>query len=277
MEIDLQEQSGNIFTADTPYGKYPPSGLNRVNERYKRIVTANIDHVAGKRILDLAAHDGRWTWAALKSGASYVEAVEGRPELVAAANEALASYPKETFRFRQGDIFDYLEEIRRTHVGRFDTILCLGIFYHIAEHFRLLQLMTGLQPSAIILDTALINTPEPKITFQPEATESKLNAIPGDAEDECALVGTMSRGLLKQWCDLNGWQVTYIPWRRQDISDTASLHDYLAAGQQERARFTCLLTPMSADERSQARVAIIRKAQALAPGQAKGRRPAAAQ
>jgi SAM-dependent methyltransferase len=180
--------------------------------------------------------------------ASYVEGVEGRPELVALANKALSSFPSEAFRFSQGDIFDYLEKLKQTEVNRFDTILCLGMIYHTNEHFRLLQLMAALKPGAIILDGALLSSDEAKITFQPEATASKLNAIPGETQSDYALVGTMSRGLLDQWCRLNGWKLTYIPWRREDIADSAGLRDYLVAAERPRARFTCVLTPASADE-----------------------------
>ena len=244
METKLQRRTDSIFEPGTLYGKYSPPQLNRLVERYKRIIAANIDNIKGKRVLDLAAHDGRWTWAALKSGASYVEAVEGRAELVALANKALSSFPKEMFRFSQGDIFEYLEGLRRTDVGRFDTVLCLGIFYHIDEHFRLFRLMASLKPSAIILDGALLSSDEPKITFRQEATENKLNAIPGENQVDQALVGTMSRGLLAQWCRLNRWSLQYVPWHRNDIADTASLQDYLAADERPRARFTCVLTPL---------------------------------
>jgi SAM-dependent methyltransferase len=244
----VEQKIGSMFGPGTPYSDYTGPQLNRLNERYKRIVTMNIGHIAGKRVLDLAAHDGRWSWAALKSGASYVEGVEGRPELVAFANKALSAFPSEAFRFSQGDIFDYLEKLKQTEVNRLDTILCLGIIYHINEHFRLLQLMAALKPGAIILDGALVCSDEPKITFKPEATASKLNAIPGETQSDYALVGTMSRGLLNQWCRLNGWSLTYIPWRREDIADAAGLRDYLVATERPRARFTCVLTPASADE-----------------------------
>lgn len=248
----MQPGSDGIFSPGTLYGRYNPQQLNRLVERYKRIIGANISHIAGKRVLDLAAHDGRWTWAALKSGASYVEAVEGRAKLVALATEALSSFPAEKFRFSQGDIFEYLDGIRRTRVGAFDTVLCLGIFYHIDQHFRLLQFMAALKPSAIILDSALVSSDELKITFCAEATDNKLNAIPGKTQADQALVGTMSRGLLAQWCRLNHWKLTYIPWRRADIADTASLQDYLDADKKARGRFTCVLTPADDSEPTRA-------------------------
>jgi hypothetical protein len=229
----------NGFFNVSPYTHYNPGALNRVNERYKRIIAANIRHIAGKRVLDLAAHDGRWTWAALRSGASYVEAVEGRPGLVRRANQLLSSFPQETWRFSRGDIFDYLENLN----APFDTILCLGIFYHVSEHFRLLRLMRRLKPSAIVLDTALNTTSAPMISFAREATDSIANAIPGPDQRGEALVGIMSRGLLAQWCRLYGWSLEYIPWRLEDLTDRTDLLDYFANEKRQHTRFTCVLTP----------------------------------
>jgi 2-polyprenyl-3-methyl-5-hydroxy-6-metoxy-1,4-benzoquinol methylase len=240
----LQPASGKAdsFFNSSPYAEYDRynrNALNRINERYKRIIGANVGHIAGKRVLDLAAHDGRWTWATLRSGASYVESVEGRPELVERATQALSSFPKETWRFSQGDIFDYLENLN----APFDTILCLGIFYHISEHLRLLRLMTRLKPSAIILDTALNITSTPVITFASEKTDRILNAIPDDDRRGEALVGIMSRGLLAQWCRVHEWKLEYIPWRPEDIADHTGVSGYFVDEKKPRARFTCVLTP----------------------------------
>jgi hypothetical protein len=240
MKEDSMQDAVGFFDRG-PYGStYDPKLLNRVNERYKRIIAHNIHLIKDKRVIDLAAHDGRWTWAALQSGAAYVDSVEGRSELVAAANKTLSTFPKERYSFVQGDIIDHIE--RRKGVA-FDTVLCLGIFYHINEHFRLLQLMAGLKPSAIILDTALMTTKAPQIGFATESTGSKLNAIPGREQADQVLVGTMSRGLLELWCSLHKWKLAYIPWVPGEIPNHADLEDYFSPEKKARARFTCLLTP----------------------------------
>jgi hypothetical protein len=240
----IAKQSSGPFGPGTPYSEYEPRKLLRINERYKRIIESNLTQIVGKRILDLAAHDGRWTWAALTAGAAYVEAVEGRPELVQQANQALSEFPPERFTFLQGDIFSYLTENVRAKGDRFDTILCLGIFYHINEHFRLLQLMSNVAPSAIILDSALLSTEEPIIRFKVEKTDDPLNAIPGEVGNNHALVGTMSTGLLGRWAKLNGWDVEYIAWNRTDIAQPAPVRDYLAESDRfrDRRRYTCVLS-----------------------------------
>ena len=42
---------------------------NRMNERYEALFASNRDIFDGARVLDLASHDGRYSFAALKTGA----------------------------------------------------------------------------------------------------------------------------------------------------------------------------------------------------------------
>lgn len=51
--------------------------LNRLNERYNAIIDANKTIIKNSRILDLASHDGRWSFATLKSGSEYTLGIEG--------------------------------------------------------------------------------------------------------------------------------------------------------------------------------------------------------
>jgi hypothetical protein len=64
----------------------------RLNLRYEAIFAENRDVFQGASVLDLARHDGRWSLAALKTGASHVVGIEGRPELVANAKANIEHY-----------------------------------------------------------------------------------------------------------------------------------------------------------------------------------------
>jgi hypothetical protein len=57
----------------------------RLSYRYKAIIERNQALFAGARVLDLASHDGRWSLAALDSGAASVTGIEGRQLYVSAA------------------------------------------------------------------------------------------------------------------------------------------------------------------------------------------------
>jgi hypothetical protein len=50
----------------------------RMNERYEALFESNRDIFDGARVLDLASHDGRYSFAALKAGAVHVTGVEVR-------------------------------------------------------------------------------------------------------------------------------------------------------------------------------------------------------
>lgn len=38
--------------------------------RHEKIITANIDYIKDKTVLDLACSNGRWTWAAMNAAPS---------------------------------------------------------------------------------------------------------------------------------------------------------------------------------------------------------------
>lgn len=232
--------SGGAFDSSPFARHYSKRALNRLNARYQHIIEPNRAHIDGKRVIDLAAHDGRFTWAALNAGAAFVEAVEWRSELVAGARTYLDQFTAR-YSLLQGDVFQFLE----ASTAPVDTIMCLGLFYHINEHFRLLRLMADKKPSAIILDTALLTTDRLQIDYGIEETDNILNTVPGDENKSSDLTGSMSRGLLAKWCELSGYKLDYVPWRKSEIASPEEVRDYLDIEKRNRARFTCVMTKAS--------------------------------
>ena len=82
----------------------------RLNLRYEAIIAENLDILDGARVLDIASHDGRWSLAALASGAKSVVGIEGRPELVehSVANLEYYGYGPDEYRFLTGDVHKVL-------------------------------------------------------------------------------------------------------------------------------------------------------------------------
>ncbi|MBA7566017.1 hypothetical protein ES708_07704 [subsurface metagenome] len=136
-------ETGRITAETPPY---------RLNWRCEILLTRNRQAIKGKRVLDLASHDGTFSYACLKLGASHVTGVEGRENLVKSAIDNLTTlgYTKERFTFIQDDVFDYLKGVK---AKEFDTILCLGIFYHTIRQTELLREIKRIQPTYFILDT----------------------------------------------------------------------------------------------------------------------------
>lgn len=123
-----------------------------LNWRCEVLLNRNKEAIEGKKILDIASHDGRFSWACLKLGANHVTGVEGRQHLVECANQNLVQlgYTSQHFEFVQGDIFDYLPKVKP---GEFDTILCLDFFYHTIRQVELIREIERIQPEWLIFDT----------------------------------------------------------------------------------------------------------------------------
>jgi len=94
---------------------------DRLNGRYRALIESNADHIAGKRVLDITSHDGRWSLAASKAGARYVMGIEARAHLVAAARETMIEYGilEGRVEFTQGDLFVELDKLE---ARSFDTV-----------------------------------------------------------------------------------------------------------------------------------------------------------
>lgn len=127
---------------------------DRLNLRYEAIFAGNQSVLEGARVLDIASHDGRWSFAALRTGAAHVTGIEARPELVEGARENFAHYGEdpESYTFICGDIFDVL----RQQSFDVDVVLCLGYLYHTYRHTELLHHIREIDPTCLIVDTYVV-------------------------------------------------------------------------------------------------------------------------
>ncbi|GAA5117704.1 class I SAM-dependent methyltransferase [Haloechinothrix salitolerans] len=126
----------------------------RLNLRYEAIFGENSDIFQGARVLDLASHDGRWSFAALRTGAAHVTGIEARQEAVDNASANLAHYgaDPDSYRFICGDIFDVL----RREDFEVDVVLCLGYLYHTYRHTELLYRIRQIDPQHLLVDTQVV-------------------------------------------------------------------------------------------------------------------------
>jgi SAM-dependent methyltransferase len=205
-----------------------PRELARLQERFKRIITANKrDHIEGKRVLDLAASNGRWSCAAAEAGASEVVAVEGRePRVRAAIEEAKRLGFSDRCRFITGDMYGWLYDNRNE---RFDTVFCLGVYYHVMDHYQLLKLIARLQPNCIIIDSGFVRSFQLAVHVQSEDPSLRKNALPVFEGQAGELVGLVSLGMMNQMAWNCGYVVEPVVWDPQDVVNKQSVKDYMAA------------------------------------------------
>ena len=81
---------------------------NRLNHRYNALIGRHKNVIEGAAILDLASHDGRWSFAALKTGARKIVGLEGQPVLVAEAEKTFEAYgvDRSQYELVYGDLFE---------------------------------------------------------------------------------------------------------------------------------------------------------------------------
>ena len=214
---DYQEFFNTSSTATDP---------NRLNMRYLANIASNKKIISESRILDIASHDGRWSFAALKNGAKHVLGIEGRSYLVQNAVNTMKKYNvrEEQYQFIAGDIHD---EIKKISTGTIDVIFCFGFFYHTANHYFLLSEMKRLNPKYLILDTFINLSNEPIIRLSLDKNSSEENAIKNSQNnDQETLVGVPSKSALEMLLQSFGFDYNYYDWHAQNIFNWKYIGDY---------------------------------------------------
>jgi hypothetical protein len=200
--------------------------LNQLNHRYKALIEYNREIISDNKILDLASHDGRFSFAAIKNGASFVCGIEARKHLVDASNKNMEKYniPREKYSYIRGDIFD---EIKKIKSGDFDVIFCFGIFYHIMNHTLLLSEIKRLNPKYLILDTRVMPSPAPIIKVLEKDPEFEGHGIQDSInKNKSVLEGVPSKALLELILKNYNFSFKYYDWQNSGITDWKDMINY---------------------------------------------------
>jgi SAM-dependent methyltransferase len=200
----------------------------RLNARWRAIVGWNEAAFAGRRVVDLGCHDGRWSFAALKAGAAHVIGIEARTHLLRKAEQNFGHYgvAADSYRFIAGDA---VAALRGLEAGSVDVVLCLGFFYHTLEHMRLLLEARRLGAEYVIVDTSISPAPEPIVALAFEAVDDTRNAVDyGGAGAGKALIGAPSKSGLLAMLDYAGYQAEFFDWQDNAVDDWTDLPDYAA-------------------------------------------------
>ena len=113
-----------------------PADINNVNAYGQILLANNRQFIEGKRVLDLASHDGRHTYASLALGAERVTSVEARAASLDRGRPIIdRDFPGKT-DFVVGDLFDFLPTVAP---GEFDTLLCFGFLYHTIRQVEIVE------------------------------------------------------------------------------------------------------------------------------------------
>ncbi|SOC05207.1 methyltransferase family protein [Rhodobacter sp. JA431] len=218
------------------------SGIKRLNLRHEYLIEPIRKELQGARVLDLAAHDGRWAYAFAAAGAREVVGIEGRPHLVERFQQFPEGLAKDRVDLRVGDIFEGLEAELKAGEA-YDVIGVLGIFYHIMDHFRLMQLVTRFKPKLIVMDSEFALRPGQVIMLIREDPSKDLNALPQTEGQEKALIGIPSPTALEAMADVLGYTVQWADWETVPQGKRGPVFDYYRPETKRRA--TAYLRPRS--------------------------------
>ena len=202
------------------------SAPNRLNSRYQALIESNSDCILDCSILDLASHDTRWSFAALKAGARHVLGIEARQSLVDAALNTLrlTGISPEKFTFIGDDVYHHLPKVQP---GSIDTVFCFGLFYHTLHHQLLLGSIAALKPRHLLLDTSVFQSDDAVIHVRAEPTNNPANAFPSSVDRmNTSLVGYPSRRAIELMLTNLGFHFRYFDWRSMPVENWDSIEDY---------------------------------------------------
>jgi 2-polyprenyl-3-methyl-5-hydroxy-6-metoxy-1,4-benzoquinol methylase len=177
----------------------------------------------GRRVLDLGCSAGYWSLQAIDAGADFVLGVDGREDYIEQAKLVFEAkgIPQERYRFERGNIFEHaLQE-------RFDVVLCLGLLSVVAKPVALFELMSGVDPAIIVIDTGLSPVPLRSGFFEVSRLLEPRNAIDYD------MVLVPTRQAVVNLAGQFGFETVPLA---QNITDYTGMEDYRS---QRRLAFIC--------------------------------------
>jgi len=107
------------------------------------------------RCLDIACHEG---WVSLQLAQYGVQSVLGmdiRPERVEKATWLAETGHLPNARFTQGDLF----ALDAAHLGTFDIVLCIGVFYHLENPMGALRIARKMTRQVCVLEGQVAQGP----------------------------------------------------------------------------------------------------------------------
>lgn len=222
---------------------YDERAVLRMNRRHDFLIKPFAADLENARVLDIAAHDGRWSYALAGAGAAHVDGIEARAEAVA----DFATFPDADFKdnvsLTVGDLFDHLDQLVARGVT-YDVVALYGIFYHVMDHFRILRQVQQLKPKLIIIDGEFVQSDYPMIHMAWEKTDKNLNAAPQVDGQATAIVGIPSVGAMDRMAQALGLDVIWSPWADLPQDQRRGVWDYYRTTTMRR--MTCSLRPMTA-------------------------------
>tara|TARA_Y100000034_G_scaffold26982_2_gene32148 strand:- start:499 stop:1161 length:663 start_codon:yes stop_codon:yes gene_type:complete len=174
----------------------------RLEYRYNLLIKQHQEYIKDQHFIDLGAHDGRFSLAALDNGASHVTLVEGRKDSCDRSVELLKKYHPNKFTVIHYDLRGGFIPIKQA-----DFVFCAGLLYHVIDPYHILKCIKLLKPKTILVDSTvdadMEDQPYLKLLSE-EPTDNTGNVLTND------LVVWPSKIALEGMYDFLNWDFTLI-------------------------------------------------------------------
>jgi tRNA (mo5U34)-methyltransferase len=150
---------------ELPYGVTTP-GWAPISEAAYRIP----DQLDGKRVLDIGAWDGYWSFQALKRGAREVVAIDDFSDYLGTLRKtdrktwetfdlcrSAFGYPEDICSRQEMSVYDITEE----NVGSFDVVFFFGTVYHLRHPLLALDRIASVCKDQIYVESAILDDYSP--------------------------------------------------------------------------------------------------------------------
>lgn len=223
---------------------YRAADVARMDSRYGFIIEPFVPLIAHAKVLDIAPHDGRWSYAFAGAGAAEVHGVEGRRALIKQYEDFPETDFKQRVAFTHGDLYAELDRLIAQNAQSV-VVAFFGISYHVMDHYGLLARVKLLKPKVIIIDSDFMSKPNPMIQITRESTDNVLNATGIIEGQDETLVGIPSVGAMERFAVVLKYRLVWSDWDSLAKDERRGMRDYFRDTQ--KCRRTCALYPLEDD------------------------------
>ncbi len=202
-----------------PWDEWDYSAADR--DRFTRTILNNLDLITDKKVFDIGCLLGILSLTMLHNSAKQVVAIDIRQDNLEIAKEVCSLAGFGNIQFHQCDLYDSTRLL--SLVDDCDTILFSGVFYHINNHYQIIEQLTSTSATSIILETVVNGSDRSTVEWSHE--ESQDHRAGSNKNQSRVMIGFPSVRFCQELLRYHGWKIRsvdkyhYIP----DSSDNS--HD----------------------------------------------------
>ena len=168
-EYSWAKHSNPSLTYDqwSPWNEWDYSAADR--DRFSRIILNNLDLITDKKVFDIGCLLGTLSLIMLHNSAQHVTAIDIRDDNIKIAKEVCSLAGFNNIEFYCCDLYNADQMLQL--INDCETILFSGVFYHINNHYQIIEQLTRSRAQNIILETVVNDSDQSTIDWGYEESE----------------------------------------------------------------------------------------------------------